>query len=236
MTIKVLAMGQSNMVGIDSSNVPDFATVSASARFWNNVNPLGANGTAFVSATAARTAGAFPLPDRNNMPVWFADKLARATFTAVDTVVVARQGSPISYWSPSEATFPLYAEAVAVWGATGQGPADVLMWHQGENDVTDGTTATYIANFEQMVSNLIAAGVLSANTLILLGGIAEQTLERTAFNKTCLLPLAGKRGWAYASSYGLTVIDGVHFNSASLTDLGARRYFSAYQFARATAA
>lgn len=231
MTIKILAMGQSNMVGVGNTQVPSFAAVSESARFWNNTNPLGQDGTAFVSAVEARAAGAFTHTDRNNMVVWFADKLARALFESVDTVVIARQGSPIAYWDPQEETYPLYVEALSVWQATGQGPADVLMWHQGENDVTDGTTESYPENFNQMVQNLTSAGVLSEEAVILLGGIAEQSAERAAFNQNILLPLAGKPGRAYASSYGLPVTDGVHFSSKALTAFGARRYFSAYRLA-----
>lgn len=168
------------------------------------------------------------------MVVWFADKLARTTFEAVDTVIVSRQGSPISYWNPNEVTYPLYSKIISVWSATGQGSADVFMWHQGENDVTGGTEAAYSDNFEALLANLTNAGVLSSSTVILIGAIAEQSAANSAFNNKRLLPLAKKPGRAYVSSYGLSVFDGVHFDSSSLTAFGARRYFSAYKLAMAT--
>lgn len=209
---------------------PSLSGVSSNVRVWNNVNPIGANGTAFVTASAAQTARTFERTDCNNHAVWFCDKLARTQFDSVDLTLVALGGASISMWSPSEATYPLLQESIAVWGATGQTPADVFLWHQGEAD-TELEVEVYADAFEAMVANLIAGGVLSDETIILLAGTAEETAARVAFNKSVLLPLAARPSRAYAHSYGLPTTDGHHFTGDGLNAFGARRYFSAYMFA-----
>lgn len=232
MTIKVLASGQSNMIGFATDNVPSFANVSTNVRVWNSVNPLGSNGTAFVTATAARTAGTFESTNTNNLAIWFADNLARRTFETVDLVMVARGTTSIANFQPGDVTVPMYSELTSVWAATGQGPADVFLWHQGERDVVLGTSAsTYTSLFESMITSLITAGVLNSSTVILVGGLAEEAADKYTFNKSCLFQLTKKPRRGYAGSAGLTTFDGVHFDSKSLTALGARRYYSAYLFA-----
>lgn len=234
MTIKILAAGQSNMIGKPSVNPPDFSTVSPSVRVWNNVNPLGAIGTAFVSAAEARAGGTFEHTDRNSLSPWFADKLARTQFESVDLTVVARGGSKIEFWSPAEPLYPMLAHTQAVWAATGQGPADIFLWHQGESNLPS-PPANYQGKFEAMLSDLTAAGVISASTLILIGGIMEASKDCAAFNRRVLLPLAKAPGRGYAHSTRLKAFDVptyTHFDSASLTALGAKRYYSAYLFAR----
>lgn len=228
MTIKVFASGQSNMLGRGTGG-PALSGVSANVRVWNNVNPLGSNGTAFGTAAQAQAAGTFQLTDRNNLAVWFCDRLARTQFDTVDLTLVARASSPIAYWAPGEATYPMLQECIDVWAATGQGPADVFLWHQGENNVND--VASYAAWFEALRSNLIAGGVISANTIVLVGGLVQSDAPKHAFTRRCALQLAAKHKRGFAHSYGLTSDDGAHFDGASLYAMGARRYFSAYLFA-----
>lgn len=233
MTIKVLAAGQSNMIGKPSTNVPNFSTVSPLVRVWNNVNPLGGVGSQFVTAAEARLAGTFQHTDRNTLSPWFADKLARTQYDSVDLTVVARGASSVSYWDPSEVNYPMLAATVDVWNATGQGPADVFLWHQGESDL-DMPAEWYIATFESMVTNLKAANVLSDNSLILLGGLAETSAIPALFNRRVLMTLARKPNRGYARSTGLVTFDAgnTHFDSKSLTAFGAKRYYTAYMFAR----
>lgn len=229
MTVRVFASGQSNMLGRGTGG-PALSGVSADVRVWNNVNPLGSNGTAFVTAAQAQAAGTFQLTDRNNLAVWFCDKLARTQFDTVDLTLVARASSPIAYWAPGEATYPMLQECIDVWAATGQPPADVFLWHQGENNSAQSHSA-YQSSFEALLSNLAAGGVINASTAIITGGILGEDASRAGFNRGALRPLAKKPRRGHASSYRLTSGDGAHFDGASLYALGARRYFSAYLFA-----
>jgi hypothetical protein len=229
MTIRVFASGQSNMLGRGSGG-PSLSGVSANVRVWNNVNPLGSNGSAFVTAAQAQAAGTFELTDRNNLAVWFCDKLARRRFDTVDLTLVARASSGIQLWSPNEESLPMLAECQSVWAATGQGPADVFLWHQGENNVAT-PVSSYQAAFEALVANLKSSGVISDSTVIIVGGILDADAQRNAFNRTALVPISRRARRGYARSHGLTSGDGAHFDGASLAALGARRYFSAYLFA-----
>jgi hypothetical protein len=226
MTIRVFASGQSNMMGraTDASN---WNGVSASVRVWNNVNPLGAVGTAWTTPVGARQSGTFQYLDRNNLAVWFCDKLARTLFEPVDLTLVARGGSTISIWSPAEQAYPMLTHCANVWAATGQAPAHVFLWHQGESDVP--APQGYADAFAALRANLTDAGVIDASTLVIVGGLAENSAERVAFNRDVLRKLPAS---AYARSYGLPVYDGNHFTSHALTRLGAARYASAYRFAR----
>lgn len=231
MTIKVFASGQSNMVGRGVGG-QSMAGVSSDVRVWNNVNPLGSNGDAFVPAVQAQSGGTFELSDRNNLAVWFCDKLARKLFETVDLTVVARASSSIQLWAPTETTSPMLQECIDVWGATNQrAPADVFLWHQGENNSLTTPHASYMAAFENLLTNLEAGGVIGPETVVLIGGILEGDASRASFNQGALLQLAKKRKRGYARSYGLTSSDGAHFDGPSLVALGARRYFAAYLFA-----
>ena len=224
--MRVFASGQSNAMGRGTGG-PNWATVSPDVRVWNNINPLGDNGTAFVTAAEAKALGTFQYTDRNNIFVWFCDKLARTLFEPVDLTMVARGGSTLSLWHPDEQTYPMLQECIAVWAATGQAPADVFVWHQGESDVPN--PESYIEAFAALLANLKAGGVIDDNTIVIVGGLVENSAERVLFNRNVLMKLPGT---VYARSYGLPVYDGNHFTAHAMTRYGAARYASAYRFAR----
>ncbi|WP_332823127.1 sialate O-acetylesterase [Stutzerimonas kunmingensis] len=226
MAVRVFASGQSNSIGWGASG-PSFAKVSSSVRVWNNANPLGGNGSAFVTAATAQTGGTFQYTDRNNAFVWFCDKLARTQHEAVDLTFVGRGNSPIELWDADESVSPMLAECIGVWTATGQPPADIFLWHQGENNAGWERTP-YEARFDTLLDDLTRGGVIDGNTIVIVGGLAEENNQRVTFNHRVLARL---RRATFATSYGLKTSDGTHFDAASLTRL-ARRYFSAYQFAR----
>lgn len=231
MTIRVFASGQSNMLGRGTGG-PTLDGVSPSVRVWDNVNPLGSNGTSFTTAAAAQAGGTFQLTDRNNLAVWFCDKLARAQFEDVDLTLVARASSSIQLWAPTETTSPMLQECIDVWAATNQGvPADVFLWHQGENNSVTTPHASYIAAFDTLLANLRAGGVIGPSTIVLTGGILEGDSNRTRFNRGALMQMARRERHGHASSYSMTSSDGAHFDGPSLVALGARRYYAAYLFA-----
>jgi hypothetical protein len=237
MTLRVFASGQSNMLG-QGSGGPPWSGLSANVTVWNNVNNSlvnGGAGTAFVTPSTARSGGTFDgSTSENNLAVWFCDSLARHSHEPVTLTMVARGGTPIEEWAASGSTYPMLAACLAAWTATGQAPADVFLWHQGEhNSALD--PAEYRAKFLTLLDDLTAGGVIDANTLVIVGGLMPNNTTRVAFNARTLGTLARTGRVAVASSYGLTDFDGIHFDGKSLHKLGARRYFAAYLFAKRTA-
>lgn len=230
MTIRVFVSGQSNALGRFAGTRP-WSEISSDVRVWNNVNALGAVGSAFVTAEQARAAGTFMSTDRNNFGVWFCDRVARARFEPVDMTIVARGASRIEFWSIEEAEYPMLQNCIDVWSATGQQPADVFLWHQGEGDCLAMDYAGWQQAFEGLITNLRAGGVLDDSTLILAGGLTDNRWEKMDFNDKAILPAVSTRGRAYAAS-DLLANDGTHFYGDALEQFGAQRYYAAYNLAR----
>lgn len=234
MTIRVFVSGQSNALGRNTGG-PDWAGIHANVRVWNNVNPLGGNGSAFTTPATARAAGTFENTDRNSFGVWFCDRLARETGDSVDMTIVARGASSILVWDPAEATYPMLQECIDVWTATGQPPAHVFLWHQGEGDAASMDHAEWETRFLDLCADLAAAGVIDGDTIILLGGIADETLlTKVQFNAEVLRPLAAAQPrFGYANPRGLDTSDGTHFDGPALYNFGFHRYYAAYLDAQA---
>lgn len=226
MTIKVFVSGQSNALGRGTGG-PDWSLISADVTVWNNVNPLGGNGSAFVSAATARAGGTFENTDRNNFGVWFCDWVTRAYFEPVTMTIVARGASPIAYWSPDEVTYPMLQECIDVWAATGQEPADVFLWHQGEGNVTT-SHYEYFNDFLALLDNLKAGGVIDNRTKVILGGLTESIPSKTLFNDDVLMSCAAACSGAYAPSSNLAN-DGTHFTGPGLYQFSTR-YYSCYRY------
>lgn len=230
MTIKVFASGQSNSLGRGTGG-PAFSGVNAGVRVWNTINPLGALGTAWVTAAAAQAAGTFEFLDRNNAAVWFCDRLSRVTSEDVDLTLVARGGTAISQWAPG-AGVPMLQQCIDVWGATTQAPADVMLWQQGEGDHVSTPASTYIADFLALLSNLTSAGVIDANTIVIISGIAESDDARYNYNVDALYAIQAQYSKSvFASSLLAPTSDGVHFTGQALADMGRSRFFASYRYA-----
>lgn len=231
MTLRVLVSGQSNSLGI-SPGGPSWSTLSPNIRVWDNVNPYTSVGSQWVTPEAARAAGTFWMhTTRNNFAVWFCDKLARSSFESVDLTLVAREGRGIEYWSEDRPqNDSLLHQLTNVYAATGQGPADVFLWHQGEND-SGSAPELYPPKFLTLLSVLRARNIIDANTIVIVGGLAHENQSYVQFTERALHPLT-KLGIGFASSHGLPTTDGVHFTGQALFKLGAVRYFSAYRFAK----
>lgn len=113
--LRVFVSGQSNALG-RAEDGPDWSTISKAVRVWNNVNPLGSHGSAFIAAEEARAAGPFQHTDPNhlinNFGVWFCDRVAREFGQPVDMTIVARGASWIDYWHPDEENYPIDRKSV----------------------------------------------------------------------------------------------------------------------------
>ncbi|MCV0396971.1 MAG: sialate O-acetylesterase [Rhizobiaceae bacterium] len=223
MTVRVFVSGQSNALGRGTGG-PDWSGIDSRVRVWNNVNPLGSNGTAFGSAATARAAGTFENFTTNNLAVWFCSHLAQRLDDDVDMTIVAKGATGISEWGDGQ---DMLLESDAVWTATGQDPAHVFVWHQGEANAA--SPSSYKTSFLALLDNLEAAGVIDASTIVIVGGLAEESQSRIDFNRDILQSLAAENVRIfYASSNGLATYDGTHFTGQMLHTFGYDRYFHAY--------
>lgn len=229
MTLRVFVSGQSNALG-RANGGPDWSTIDSRVRVWNNVNPLGSNGTAFTDPVTARTGGTFDNTDRNNFGVWFCDRLARHDNDDVDMTIVARGASSILLWDTAEATYPMLQECIDVWAATGQEPAHVFLWHQGEGDASSMSHSEWETRFYELLDDLTAGGVIDADTKIVIGGIADQVVEAKAyFNREVLQVIAADDPRiGFADARLLTTTDGTHFDGDATYRFGAERYWTGY--------
>ncbi len=232
MTKTVFVSGQSNSLGRDTGG-PAWASITG-VRVWDNANPLGANGSAFRTPVNTRAIyGTFEFTDRNNAAVWFCRRLAQYLSETIDMTIVARGGTAISGWAPGDSVGMLQ-ECLDVWAATGQGPADIFVWHNNESN--SGTSATgYRDAWLALAANLEAGGVIGPNTKILLVGTPEDNAARVAANRNSLGAIvAADPRCTITLSDGLSTYDGLHFTGDALYVLGAHRIFDAYMKAEAS--
>jgi hypothetical protein len=222
--VELALLGQSNGLGRGTGG-PSFAGVSPLVSVWNNQNPTGAIGTAYVSAQVAQQGGTFQYTDRNNIGVWFADRVARSLYEPVRLTVVARGGTSIEQWGPFEQSVPMFARTLEVWGD--KPPADVAIWMHGETDHL--TPETYPLGLNLLRENLISGGVITRQTILLICGIAPSDKARRDFQEVQrAIP-----NTYFVSPHSLETTDGVHFTGAALARYGANKCFAAYQFAKA---
>lgn len=221
--LRVLMSGQSNAIGRNGGGTVRNA-IDSRVKVWNNVNPLGINGTAFGPVLFGQvpfdtTANEY----RQNIGAWFCHAAAQALQDEVRYVLVAQGGTPISEWVTSDdGSAPMAAEIEAVWAATGQDPAQVFLWHQGEGD-SGGSASTYKTRFLELVSRLKANGIIAPDCLIVIGGISPSTTVRANFNANALHALAAENGnFFYADPTGLATSDGTHFLGPDLRKFGYR--------------
>jgi len=238
MVLRVFMSGQSNALGAGGGG-PSFEAVNPKVKVWNNVNPYGdggnGNGTAFVTPTLG-SAPFSPL-GRNNAGLWFCDRLADKTGDDVQYLLCGEGGQTLAQWVTTDATpvrGPVYNRCLGAWraayGNNLTNPAHIFLWHQGESDVTQGTTsADYRARFAQMIAWLKADGIIDNSTIIIIGGLGD---PREAFNASTLKPIADDDPQIYfAPATGFVLIDTAHFSGQDLAALGAERMFTQYLIA-----
>lgn len=224
MTKTILLSGQSNAFGFGTGGT-DPSNSDHNLYVWNNTNLLGADGDAFIrpvlSGDPLRTDG-----DYNNLGVWFGHHMAYQCGERVNLTLICKGNSAIAEWVTSDdSSAPIADEIVSVWTTSSQPPAEVFLWHQGENDLSLGTDySTYASRFREMITRLKNDGVLASDVIILVGGITETSASRTAFNNSHLRQLSvDYSDVRYVESSGLGDIgDGIHFTGAALEEFGKR--------------
>lgn len=231
MVVRVLATGQSNMRGRCVGGHPPFSTATR-VTVWNNVNPLGSNGTAMVSPSEGNAP--FNPDGSNNLALWFCHRLSQEVDDDVHLIMVARDSSDISFWNPS--TGAVYTEILDVWNAQGGNAQDIFLWHQGETGETPDNTQ-YKTKWLAMRNALRTTGVLKTTAPAILGGLQGARIGGT--NDLYLQQLAAENpNVYYASSVGLDsgptastapLPDNLHFSGAALYVLGYHRYWDQYR-------
>lgn len=226
--LKVLALGQSNMSGRGSGGRSPLEC-DPRVEVWNNTNEQGADGTAFV---APPDFGNSPWDANggNNLALWFCHRASQELQDDVRLVLVSKGGTTLAEWSSSGT---MYTEASGVHAVSGLGPADVLLWHQGESDrpSADGgtgiSTTDYKTNFLAMLSSLQSDGLLAVGSPTIVGGLYLPTAGNI---DTALQELASENDDIYyAGITDLQSSDGIHFSGASLYHLGLYRYWDQYR-------
>lgn len=171
----ILAMGQSNCVGITPGGVWG---IPSSVKVWNctgNTTAMTGLGNAFVTANQA----AAPFYNGgNNMMVHCCRYLAEEFGEEINLIIVASAGKSISWWVDGAGTTgALYARMEAVLAAAGVAKVDAFLWHQGEAD--NAAPTGYPAAWGQLLNRMTTDGYIDAETPIVLG---ETIVQNTPIN------------------------------------------------------
>lgn len=227
--LSVLQIGQSNAVGLGIGGLLGPA-LDCRVQAWNNENTTveRKRGTSFVTPVL----GTKPLNHTGayqNAGVWFASKLAKLTQQNVKFMLVAKGATGIEAYDERTANPFLLNEVFANWAASNSPPADFLIHCGHENNRFD-TLAAYSNKQDQVIASLLAHGVISAATVIVLTGLAEREADHKALNDNVLRPYCAARGYAYASSSELpqqVYPDLSHFTGRAYVQMGLDRIFEA---------
>jgi hypothetical protein len=109
------------------------------------------------------------------------------------------------------------------------GTLRAILWHQGETDVTDGNTASYESQLDQMISDLRSDITGASSVPFVLGGLLPAFVTSNGSDGSTIQAIIADTpnrvaNCAYAANTSLTGGDGVHFDSDSLITLGIRYY------------
>lgn len=213
LTKTILAMGQSNCVGITPGGVWN---IPASVKAWNctpnNANLTGL-GNAFVTPSGPAVA---PFNNGNNMMVHACRYLSAEFGEDINLILVAFEGKSISWWmNNAGVTGPMYARMAAVLAAAGVSKVDAFMWHQGEAD--NLAPANYATSWGNLLSRMTTDGYIDADTPIVLG---ETIIQNTPIN-TVLRGIADADARVgIADIAGFPLADDLHFCGPSYVRAG----------------
>lgn len=149
--------------------------------------------------------------------------LVQSNHVPIGFVGVAYGGSALNQWLPGTSYFQYLTNALRAFGTNG---VRAVLWHQGETDSVNSTTAN---TYAQQLSNVVA-GSRSAAGWPVTWGIAEVSFHPSATRAQEEPVAAGQRLFTYASTncfrgprtddFNLEgkLSDSVHFNTVGLTD------------------
>ncbi|HWM31375.1 MAG TPA: sialate O-acetylesterase [Methyloceanibacter sp.] len=123
----------------------------------------------------------------------------------------------------------MYETLTDVYAASGQGPASVVLWHQGEADqgsqrATD--PAVYKARVLELIDNLKADGLMKESAPFIVGGLCK---PNAADIDQALRELAEENEGIYHAPVNCIPCNEPHFTGAGLVTLGFDRYWTQYR-------
>lgn len=204
-TLYVIAAGQSNMSGSgtggDTTSIEYFEV-------WDSIN------TEWTKAHLSQvpfTVG------KNNLAFHFCKNLVKNENKFVRLILNAAGGKKVeSFQDGAEMNVMLTNQ----WTGSGSHIADVLLWHQGENNAGD-TPDEYATSFNTVLSDLINDGIIIPTTKIVLGELyvsipgVEDGLRQVAANSNYV---------GIMDDNDLESDDTIHFDGESLVKAGLRYY------------
>lgn len=229
-TIRVLAMGQSNMVGSGSGGSSSF---DSRVTVWD--------GTDFSAVTLG--SDPFNGDGSNNLAAHFCSRLAEETGRKVELVLIAQGGNPIENWvgnityktdtedrSVNGTNRPRWVELrddLAACGWDGNYTADYVLWHQGEGNQFYPTTHyanqdpypvdVYVDQFNYMVDALLSEGFTSENSVIVAGSLSWMDMDEGEYFRAtsqlnmnralAMIATSGVQNFRFASLHGLQCDD-----------------------------
>lgn len=221
------ASGQSNMCG-RGLNGPSPLTADARVQVWNNTNELIDDGNAFIPVPDFSTPpwGVDRWAGANNLALWFADAAAQELNTDVKLVLVCRGARSLQEWMPGGEMYTAYKR---IYLSTGQPPADVFLWHQGESDI-DESACWYKTRFLRLLAIMRADGLLKYDAPAIIGSIvigAPNADLKTTFNNTLYSLAMDHPDILYVNTSGASLHDINHFSGPGLYVVG-RLYWDKY--------
>lgn len=167
-----------------------------------------------------------------NLCASFADNYAKQLGKKIGLIPCADGGTSISQWLPGEALFDhaIMMARLAMRTSNFGG----ILWHQGESDCNEENFPLYEERLIRMITSIRRE--LDAEELpFILGELSEEISPNwklydypARINEVLLNVVKKLPNCRLVSSRGLTLKpDGIHFDSASLRELG-NRYFKAY--------
>lgn len=165
----------------------------------------------------------------------FAEAYARQHDVDVGLICCAEGNTSLAQWQPGQLLFDNAVQQAKLAARTSQIAG--ILWHQGEADCPEDRYPTYGQRLEAMLAQLREQLDLQ-EVPIILGGLGDflaacpldKTLKNYVHINAVLKTIAANNPRiGFASAAGLTANpDSLHFNSASLYELGLR-YFQAYE-------
>lgn len=220
----IIASGQSNMCGRGTFG-PSPLTADSRVTVWNNANELVNDGDAFISVPNFSNppwySGA-----ANNLALWFADSAAVELDTDVKLVLVCRGSRSLETWMPGG---EMYVALKRIYQLTGEPPADVFLWHQGESDIGE-SGCWYKTRLLRLLANMRADGLLAYDAPTIIGTIAEDGADIQAeidFNTNLYNLATDHPDIFFINLDGTPLYDTKHFSGQGLYD-GGQEYWGKY--------
>ena len=163
---------------------------------------------------------------------YFAEAFAEDSGEDAGLIPCADGGTELLQWMPGEILYDnaVFTAKLAMRTSELAG----ILWHQGEQDAPDdGKAALYEERFLRMIGSL--KNDLGAPDIpVVIGELSELDRDGKPYepqirmNRILNKIAAGNDGIAIASSKGLRLFDGIHFDGESDREFG-RRYYAAYR-------